>query len=59
LDQVVAEQIAPELFHLFGFGEKPVASDIEAKAFVEDRSGDPSHVFRIRFEHGRLPPSLA
>src|ERR1019366_3560670 len=59
LDEVVPQYYTPKVHHLLVFGEEPVASDIEAKAVVDDRSRDSAHVFRIRFEHRRLPPRLA
>jgi hypothetical protein len=51
IKHVVRQDLVPKLIDLLGFGEKPVAADVEVKTFISSSTGNSADVNRIGFEN--------
>ena len=51
LDEVVREDLVPQIDHLARLGEEAVPADIEAKSLMLDRAADPADIGRVFLDH--------
>ena len=52
-DEVVGQDLVPQIHHLLRLGEEPVAADVEQEPAVAGRAADAADVVRIGFDHRR------
>ena len=51
LDEIVGQDLAPQVDHLLRLGKEAMAADVEGEALVAHRAADPADIDRILLQH--------